>query len=142
MHPSMNDIGAYVKTLKGTPPLASSGGTVNGAWIDRRGYMSCVLQASTGAVTGAPTAQTLDAKLQHADDASGTNSADFVPGAAGSGAIAQITVANGEAEKDIDLTGAKPFIRVVDTVAFTGGTTPTLGKATTLVLGGAVKQPA
>lgn len=133
--------GPEVKNQIGTVPAASAAGTVNGTGVDRRGFNFAILEAQTGAVTGAPAAQTLDAKLQHADTLGGSYT-DFVPGAAGSGAVAQITAVNSRKRKQIDLRGAKPFVRAVATVGFTGGTAPTLANVVTLQLSGADALPA
>lgn len=129
------NIGASVKVVAGFSPQAAVAGAINGAAIDRLGFRSAVLHARSGAVTGAPTAQTYDVKLQ--DSADGSTGWADIPGAA----ITQITAANAEAEKDINLAGAKRYIRVVGTVGFTGGTSPTLQVASALVLGGPAAEP-
>lgn len=132
----LKDIGSLVKAVLGNVPVAAAAGTRNGAAIDRQGFYSCVLTAISGAVTGAPTAQTLDAKLQ--DSADGSTGWADITGAA----IAQITAVNTLAQKDVNLSAAKRWIRVVETVGFTGGTSPTLGAAEAVVLGGADTLPA
>lgn len=133
--------GPEVKNQIGTVPAASAAGAVNGTGVDRRGFNFAILEAQTGAVTGSPTAQTLDAKIQHSDAVAGTYS-DFDPGVAGSGAVAQITAVNSRKRKQIDLRGAKAFVRVVTTVGFTAGTAPTLANCVTLQLAGADVLPA
>lgn len=131
----LHGIGSHIKLAVGTPP-ASAAGTVNGAYIDRLGFDSCVLEAVAGAATGGPSGQTLDARLQHSD-ATGSGFVDFVPGAAGSGAVAQIAADSTRKRKSIDLRGAKRYIRVVNVVALTGGTTPTWPNYVGVILGGA-----
>lgn len=133
--------GPEVKNQIGTVPAASAAGATNGTGVDRKGFNFAILEAQTGAVTGAPSTQTLDAKIQHSATLGGTYS-DFVPGAAGSGAVAQITTVNTRKRKTIDLRGALPFVRVVSTVGFTGGTSPTLANVVTLQLAGADVLPA
>lgn len=135
------NVGSELKVATGNVPVAASAGTRNGAAIDRQGFLSCVLVAVSGAVSGSPSAQTLDAKLQDSADGS-TGWADYVPAGAGSGAITQITAANTLARKNIDLSKAKRHIRVVEVVGFTGGTSPTLGAQEVVVLGGADVLPA
>jgi hypothetical protein len=137
MDPRTNNIGAYIKGQPGVAPQASAAGAVNGGWTDRLGYESCLLTAQTGAVTGAPSGQTLDCKLQSADDNSGTNAAD-ITGAA----ITQITVVNGYATMSVDLLGARRWVRAVNTVGLTGGTSPTLNHSAQIILGGAQELPA
>lgn len=128
--------GAEIRNEIGTVPAASAAGTVNGTGIDRRGAKFCVLEAMTGAATGAPTTQSLNAKLQHADTLGGSYT-DYQPnGVAAAGAITAITAVNSRAKKTIDLTGAKAFIRTVTTTAFTGGASPTLANSVSMILGG------
>ena len=133
----LRDIGAYVKLAIGAIPLNSSGGSVNGPAINRLGFDSCVLHTAAGAVTGSPTGQTLDAKLQDSADGS-TGWADLVPAIA----IVQITADDSEAQVDADLSGVKKFIRVVQAVVLTGGTTPAWAVGSTVTLGGAAEVPA
>lgn len=129
------DIGAYIKPVVGFFPQASGAATINGASIDRNGFYSAVLHGATGAVTGTPTGQTFDLKLQ--DSADGSTGWADISGAA----ITQITAVSTAGEINVNLTGAKRYIRAVGTVALTGGTTPTLQVAATVVLGGAVVKP-
>lgn len=139
--PQVSNIGAYIKAEKGTVPAAVAAGTRNGAAINRKGFGSCVLVGETGAISGAPTAQTVDVKLQ--DSADGVTFADYVPpgGVAADAAIQQITAANTQRTKNIDLGAAREFIRTVETTTLTAGTTPTIGARSGLVLGGAVDLP-
>ncbi len=133
----LRDIGAYVKSINGVFPFARTAGAVNGAAINRLGFDSCVLHTVSGAATGSPTGQTLDAKLQDSADGS-TGWADLVPAIA----ITQIVADDTEEQVDADLSGHKKFIRVVQTVTLTAGTSPTLPCASSVVLGGAVEVPA
>lgn len=140
MHPSMNDIGSLVKTVKGIKVTNASAGTINGAAIDRQNYGSCELHHAAGDATGTPTTRTVDTKLQDSDDGS-TGWNDYNPSGSGSGAAAQLTANDTEARKAIDLTGAKRYIRAVTVVAFTGGTSPAVPVAAAVVLGGATTLP-
>ena len=129
------NIGARINVQTGIDPANASAGTTNGAAIDRRGFLSCVLHHAAGAATGAPSAQTADAKLQDSADGSG-GWADL------SGAAAvQLTADDAEDELDIDLSAAKEFIRVVSVVGFTDGTSPAIPVAATVVLGGSDTEP-
>lgn len=132
--------GPELKLAIGTPPAASAAGTVNGTGVDRTGFCSCVLESVTGALTGAPATQTQDVKLQ--DSADNISFADFAPAGTGSGAVAQITSANTRKRKSINLAGARQYIRAVTAVAFTGGTSPTMGSYAALILGAADKLAA
>ncbi len=134
MYQSSN-IGALIKAVPGVAPAAQSAGAVNGAAIDRLGYLSCVLAVITGAVTGTPSAQSSTCQIEHSDDG-------LSNWGALTGAQVAVTGANSIGQVDVDLSGAKRYIRVVNTTAFTGGTTPTLASGATVVLGGADKLPA
>lgn len=138
MHPSQNNIGAYIKPEVGLKPTNSAASAVNkGAAIDRRGYMSATLHAMIGAAAGGPSAQSAIFKLQESDTDQDADFAD-ITGAA----LAAMTADNAEGEIDINLQARKRYIRVVCTVALTGGSTPTLPVAASLVLGGADALPA
>jgi hypothetical protein len=141
------DIGAAVKVVQSVPNV-NAGATLNGAAIDRmlttggnEGYYSCVLTGGCGAATGTPTTQTYDVKLQDSADGS-TGWADFTD-EDGNGAITQITAddTNGTTG-NVNLKSAKGFIRFVEIVAFTGGTSPDIPHACNVVLGGARVLPA
>ena len=140
---TISGVGGEVRCAIGNDPAARSAGAANGTGIDRQGFNSCVLVGKTGAVTGAPSAQTADFKLQHSDTQGGTYT-DYtpsVPQPSPSGAVAQITAASTIKKRSIDLKTAKRWIRAVCTVAFTGGTSPTLFTDSTIVLGGADTLP-
>lgn len=138
--PTVNHIGAYVVAKEGLPPKANGAGTRQGAVIDRADSslayaQSCVLVAHVGAATGAPDSFTYDVKLQHGALADGSDMADF-----DGGAIPQVTAA-GLVELDVDLAGAKRYIRVVETVALSGGSSPSLPAGVAVVFGGGRKLP-
>lgn len=138
MNPKSN-AGAAIKLLKGgVAPQLAAAGTVTGSWLDVRGYESCVLSVFTGAIAGTPSAQTVDCKLQYSND--GSNSlGDYAPPTPYPGtataAIAQITAANTEKHVNVNLAGAN-YVRAVATVAFTDGTSPTIGLAVAVALTG------
>lgn len=142
------DIGAFLKAEIGTPTFADDGAApVNGTGIDREGHNSCVLLAQAGAATGSPSAQTHDAKIQHSSLlASGYT--DYVTpqgaqvGTPGDAEIVQQTADDAVAVKNVDLSGAKKFIRVVSTVVLTAGTSPTWPVSTSLILGPKDELPA
>ena len=139
---NLSGIGPELKIQQGSVPAAVAAGTRNGTGFSRKGFNSCVLEAQTGALSGAPTGQTVDVKLQHSDVV-GSGYVDYTPGGvAANGAVAQITAAITRKRKSIDLRGAKEFIRTVEVTGFTGGTSPTIGAANTVILGGADVLPA
>lgn len=138
--PNMSQIGAFVDLKAGVVPAARSAGSVNGTGFDRTNYQSCVLGVQTGAVTGAPDAQSATAKIQHSsDDGSSDAYADYtMPN--GVAASLAVTGASSIGELDVDLAGAKKYIRVVLTTAFTAGTAPTLADGAFLACGGKVSK--
>ena len=133
---SMRDIGSFIKPVVGVKPTNDTGTVLTGAAIDRTGFESCVLSVATGAATGGPTAQTLDAKLQDSDTSGGVF-VDIV-----GAAITQIAADDGVAEVDVDLSIAKAFIRVVQTMVLTAGASPAWPAKSDVILGGAVEVPA
>lgn len=153
-NPHQSNIGAFLKVHDGaSPPVqlgnvpaAASAGTRNSAAIPRGNFQSCKLNLRAGATTGTPTSFTADAKIQDSADGS-TGWADYTPppgpgSTPATAAVTQITAASKMQSKDVDLATAKAFIRVVETVAFVGGTTPTLAVCSDVVLGGSAVLPA
>lgn len=130
-----HNIGAQIKGVTGVAPAANAAGAVNGAAIDRQGYGSCSLVLSTGLDTGSPSARSATAKLQ--DSADGSTGWADIPGA--SVAVAAVSSVG---KVDVSLASAKRYIRVVNTSAFTAGTSPTLFSASQVILGGADRLPA
>ena len=133
---TQRNIGALVALVTSIPPESSSGGAINGTAIDRTLHglaNSCVLHQMVGAVSGAPTAVSVQTKLQHSPD--NTTWSDFqINGTTQSAPV--LTATNTDDGVAIDLTTAYRFIRAEMTVAFTGGTTPAAVVASDLVLGG------
>lgn len=139
----LTDINAYIKPVVANVPVASAASaTRNSAAIDRQNYLSAVLVATTGAATGSPTGIAVDAKVQDSADGS-TGWADYVdPTTEATAAIAPVTAVNTLGKTNVNLSGAKRYIRVVETVALTAGTSPTIGIASHVILGGATVTPA
>lgn len=129
-------LGETTKLINALRSQAQAAGTLNGPVIDRLGFDDAKLIVLAGAVSGAPTAQTLDGKIQHGTKADGTDMVD-VTGLA----INQITAANTDRELIINLAGLKQYIRHVSTAGFTGGTAPTIQAAAVIALGGAREVP-
>jgi hypothetical protein len=132
MHPASNDIGAYVKTAVGLKPINSAASATNkGDAIDRLGFNSAVMAAAVGAAAGGPSARSAIFKVQQSDT---TTDGDFVD--VSGAALAAMTADNASGYLDLNIQGLKRYIRVVCTVALTGGTTPTIPVAATIILGG------
>ena len=140
---TQHNIASLVTLATSVLPQAATG-NVNGATIDRFIHnmaLSCVLHQVAGASSGAPTAISLSAKLQHSPD--GTTWTDYIaPGTATVAATPALSAINTEASVSIDLASAYRYIRAVSLLTLTGGTTPTLLTATDIVLGGEPLDPA
>jgi hypothetical protein len=135
---TQKDVGASLRVVTGqVPVLSAANAALKGAAIDRSGFNSCVLHQARGAADGGPSAHSLDSQVQHSDT---TTDGDFedLPGVEGS---AVALTAAGQNELDINLSGAKRYIRVVSVIAFTDGSTPKIPIAVTVVLGGATEPP-
>lgn len=132
---SQHDIGSKIKLLAGINPIDTVAATINGPSIDRQGFLSAVLGLQVGAASGGPTAQPVDAALE--DSADGTTFAAVSPAVN----LPQLTADNTASEVDVDLVRLRQFIRVVVTVAFTGGAAPAIDVAAPIVLGGADVVP-
>jgi len=132
---SPKNIGAELKVVKGIPPNDVAAGTVNGAAIDRDGFLSCVLEGQTGAASGTPTSLTADFRLEDSADGS-TGWADLA-----GAVVPQLTAVDQDKHVDANLASAKRYIRTVATVAFVGGTSPKVGVAAAVALGPALTAP-
>lgn len=135
--------GVLAKCFVGTVPAAAkSAGTVNGSGIDRKpkggtGFDSCKVVISNGATTGTPTSFTNTCKVQ--DSADNSSFADYTPPTGSASGVN--SVASSCAEFEVDLSTARRYVRVVETIAFVGGTTPTLLANSTLVAFGTDETP-
>lgn len=137
-----HNIGAFLVPKIGTLALASSGEATNGTGFDCTTWNSLQLVVSVGAATGTPNSLTVDAKIQHANDVSGSPDSytDYVP-TIGAAAITQITTGSKIGSVNVDLAEAKQFIRVVTTTTLVSGTTPTLPVAAVCIMGGSLVDP-
>lgn len=129
-------LGEKTKLIAGIAPVAFAAGNSNGIVIDRMGFYDAIVHLKVGAAAGAPTAQGVSLKIQTGDAPDGSDMSD-VTGAT----IAALTANNAEARLNLDLNGFKRYFRVVPTVAFTGGSSPTIPVAVTLALGNANSLP-
>ncbi len=135
------DIGSALTTRVGTVPFADTGTVVNGTSVDRSAIntpLSCQLVGAAGAATGSPSAQTADFKIQ--DSADDSTFADFSD-KDGAAALTQLAADNASAVRNVDLSGARQFIRVVSTVVLTGGASPTWPVASFMEFGGGSVVP-
>lgn len=129
------DIGAYIRPFGVIFPQSAPAGTVEGSALSRVGAESAVVHGLVGAPTGTPTGLSVTFQTQHSDNGL-TGWEDYGV------ASEPITVDSGEVELDVNLRSAKTFVRVVATVAFTGGTSPAIPLAASIVVGGLDQLPA
>lgn len=125
-------VAELTKVVTAIAPDNSAAGTTNGAALDASGFRSVELFVHTGAVSGAPTAVSVQVKLQESDDASTWSD---------TGATATLSGANQSGSVAVD-TISKRYLRAVRTVSFTGGTTPAVLNAAVVVLGDPRVRPA
>lgn len=144
MYP-MTDIGAVVDYEIGLVPQSldsspDAGDAGTGIDLSARKFpASGKLIVVTGAATGSPTAIAVNARLQHSD-ALASGYEDFVV----RDVVIQtpnVDAVNSAAHKNVDLTGAKRYVRAVVDVDLTAGTSPAIQAAALLVLGGEVDLP-
>ncbi|MCY1043332.1 hypothetical protein OV208_18590 [Corallococcus sp. bb12-1] len=149
MHPSLANIGAYIKTnTLALAPAARAAGTVQGPTLDVLSFRSAVLAVAVGAATGAPTTLSATFTLESRGSTAGP---EGVPGdwAAvvdrdGQTLSVVATAVDGAVELDVDfsfLGDDHDQVRVKQVLAFTGGTSPTLATGAVLVLGGSNRLP-
>ena len=132
----LRNIGSIVVPVTSVFPQNAAAGTIDGASIDRTLHNmagSCVLHQVVGADSGSPTTLSVQTKLQHSPDNSTWS--DFQINSTVQ-ETAALTAVNSENTAAIDLTGANRFIRAVQIVSFTGGTSPEALVAAGIVLGG------
>ena len=135
--------GVIAKAFLGTVPAAAkSAGTVNGTGIDRKprggtGFDSCKVLINNGATSGSPTSFTNTCKVQ--DSADNSTFADYTPPTGSASAVN--STASSVTEFDVDLSMARRYVRVLETIAFVGGTSPTLLANASLIAFGTNETP-
>lgn len=144
------DIGAHIASRAGAVAAVTAGGggdgaEVDGEWIDRQGFKSCVVVITYEATLGDGETLTLAGNLQDATDSAGTGAADF--GDALASAVVATGGTGGSTERgteeiEVNLTEAERFIRAQFTPTLSAGTTDTANVAATIILGGPNRKPA
>jgi hypothetical protein len=133
MSNALHSIGDFIVALQSIPPQSSAAAVINGSSIDRFLHnlpLSCVLHTALGAISGSPSATGVSTKIQHSSDNS--TWVDYATTSQGP----TLTAANTDISAPVDLSSAQRFLRVVMTVAFTGGTTPSAIAAADIIIGG------
>jgi uncharacterized protein with LGFP repeats len=143
MHPIRNNIGAYCSTAnKSHSPAANSAGTRNGTGYAIGATRSLVLTANLGATSGTPDSFSVVYKLQ--DSLDGSTYADAVDSDSNNATLT-VAAASSAAELDVDLAkfcrAAATHYRFLETVAFVGGTSPTVISGATITKGPGLSLP-
>lgn len=123
-----------IKNVMAIKPQSLSGTTAStSAIIDRMGFASANLILMAGAVGGEPTGAKVAVIIQHGDAANLSDAATFAT--VGTFGADDDPLTNAEISRHVKLDGAKRYIKVVGTPAFTGGTTPSIPFAAAVALG-------
>lgn len=122
------------------PVITVGNGAVNGVAVDRLGYLSCAVFYIAGICPSVPTGFTVALKVQHSDT---TTSGDFVDFATLEtfGTASDLSAASVAKYYDVNLRGAKRYIRTVETLTFTGGSSPSQLASIGIVLGDKNVEP-
>lgn len=146
MNPAtQHSIGEFVVVLQSVPPQSSAAATISGASIDRFAHNvagSAVLHQALGAISGSPSAASVQTSIQHSPDSSTwTNfiASNTYPNVAQTPAL---STANTDTAIPVDLSAALRYIRAVTTVAFTGGTSPSAIVSADIAIGGETRLAA
>jgi hypothetical protein len=124
------------------PIITIGTATVKGIAVDRLGYLSAVLEYIAGINPSVPTGFTVAIKVQHSDTTTDGDFVDFITSIATFGAADSVAAASVVKYYDLDLTGAKRYIRTVNVLTFTGGSSPSSIWAETFFLGDKNVEPA
>jgi hypothetical protein len=139
----------YSKFLETTDPIVStlpvtttSSSAINGAAVDRLGYLSAGLLFQSGVNPSIPTGVVAALKVQHSDTTTSGDFTDFITSIPNFGSASDLTAASATKYYNLDLTGAKRYVRTVTTFTFTGGSSPSMIFTTAFVLGDKNVEPA
>jgi hypothetical protein len=134
---NIGGIASLIDALRPNNQAAAASFALKGLGIDTEKFQSLLFMISAGAATGSPSAVTVDVKLQHSDDDVDGNYTDVAAHAFNTEVTKQLTAVNTRKYLEVMKTQTlKKFVRLVFTVAFTGGTSPTVGLQATACIGG------
>lgn len=154
------DVGSLIKGLYGANATSVTAGgagdntEIDGEWGSRADNLSCSLFIPWEATLGATETLTISANIQDAADISGTGAADYSRTSTGENdaVLASVVVADaallggagtyrGVAQLDVDLSGAREFIRSQVTPDLSAANTDTAEIGSVFVLGGSDQKP-
>ncbi len=115
--------------------ITISTATVKGVAVDRLGYLSACLAYIAGINPSVPTGFTVATTVQHSDTTTDGDFVDFITTIPTFGTASTLAAASVAKYWDLDLTGAKQYIRSVTVITFTGGSSPSSIWAEFFILG-------
>ena len=136
------NVGGLVTSRTALRPQASAAAaafSLVGLTVDREAFQSALFKTITGAATGAPSAVAVTSKLQDSED--GTTFADVAASQSNPSVTSSVAAVNSSGILEVDLSPLRRYVRMVHTVAFTGGTSPTVQIAAECILGGGPMLP-
>jgi len=121
------------------PVITVGNGTVTGLAIDRTGYLSGAVVYHAGICPSVPTGFTVSLLITHCDTSGGIYTTfDTI---ATFGLASDLSAASTIKYFDVNLRGAKQFIKITETFTFTGGASPSQLGSVSLVLGDKNVEP-
>lgn len=129
------------QALRASAQAAAASFSLTGLTFDRANgdFQSLLAGVFLGAATGSPSAVSVTAKLQEsADDSTWT---DVDDDDINSTVQVAVTAVNSQGFMAIDASRLKRYVRLVFTVAFTGGSSPTILMDAKFMVGGSVSIP-
>jgi hypothetical protein len=121
------------------PVITAGDGTVTSVAIDRAGYLSGAVVYHAGICPSVPTGFTVALAVTHCDTSGGTYT-NFAT-IATFGAADDLSAASTIKYFDVNLRGAKRYIKITETFDFTGGSSPSQLGSVSVVLGDAKSEP-
>lgn len=122
------------------PVITVGNGTVKGVGYDRTGYLSAAVVYSAGICPSVPTGFTVVLKVQDSTEDVDGSYADFAT-IATFGTASDLSAASVVKHFDVNLRGAKQWVRITETLTFTGGSSPSQLGCVNLILGDKNVEP-
>lgn len=129
------------QALRAAAQAAAASFSLTGLTFDRGAgdFQSFLAGVSLGAATGSPSAVSVTAKLQESSDDSTWT--DVVADGINATVTVAVVAVNTQGFFAIDASRLKRYVRLVFTVALTGGSTPTILMDAKFMAGGSVSIP-
>lgn len=133
----MRSVYDAIKAVIGIAPIAQGASAATSAAIDTLGYNSALVEVVTGAATGTPDSYTIPCKVQECATSGGSYT-DVT------GATATLAADGKHAQIRVEGLGTsrQRYLKVVMTPAITGGSSPKVLIAASVLLGNGYNKPA